>query len=241
MKLIISGIPGIDKLLGGGFPQNRTILVSGSCGTGKSTIAAQFINQGLINGESCVYVTFEEGKQKLIENISQYGIDFESMEKTGKLKIIGGAIGDIRFYKDKTKASARDLAEEIKEVAHEIGSKRIVLDSLNLFLMLFDTDSERRHAMAELTSAFEKIHSTTLLTCEVREATRDISWYGFEEFVVDGVLALYRVPFENMFERAFSVIKMRGIRHSSNIVPMQIRNDGIHVFPTKSPFHKILG
>ena len=240
MELIESGIPGMDSLTNGGLPKNRTLLISGSCGTGKSTFAAQFIYHGLKQGKRCVYVTFEEGKDKLKENLAQYGIDFDAMEKRGLLRIIGGSIGDIRFYKEKTKANAHDIADEIKEVANEIKTSRIVIDSVNLYLMLFDDDNARRHAMAALTSTLEKLNNTTLMTCEVKEGTRDISWYGFEEFVVDGVIALYRVPFENMFERAISVIKMRGVKHSPNIVALQIREDGIHVFPTKSPFHKIL-
>jgi len=241
MKRIKSGINGIDILLQGGLPEKRTVLLSGSCGTGKSIFAAHFINHGLSMGENCVYVTFEERAHNIIDNLGSIGRNCEAMEKAGKLKIIGGAIGNIKFFKEKTKASAKDMAEEIKEVALEIKAKRIVLDSLNLFLMLFDTDTERRHAMAELSSVFENISCTTIMTCEVKEGTRDLSWYGFEEFVVDGVISLYRVPFENLFERAVSVIKMRGINHSPNIVALQIRDDGIHVFPTKAPFHKIFG
>lgn len=241
MNYIESGINGVDVLLEGGILKGRTILVSGSCGTGKSIFAAHFVSKGFALGENSVYVTFEEGKHKLVEDFKALGMDFEMMEKAGKLKVIGGPIGNVKFFKDKTKATARDLAEEIKEVALELNAKRIVLDSLNLFLMLFDTDSERRHAMAELTSVFEKLDCTSLMTCEVKEGTRDISWYGFEEFVVDGVICLYRMPFENMFERAVAVIKMRGKKHSANVVALQIRDDGLHVFPTKAPFHNILG
>lgn len=241
MSFIESGIKGVDTLLAGGIPKGRTILVSGNCGTGKSIFAAHFVSQAFASGESSVYVTFEEGKNKLIEDLKALGIDFEMMEKAGKLNIIGGPIGNIRFFKNKTKANARDIAGEIKEVVMESHAKRIVIDSLNLFLMLFDTDSERRHAMAELTSALEKLNCTTVMTCEVKEGKRDISWYGFEEFVVDGVICLYRMPFENMFERAISIIKMRGRKHSPNVVAMQIRDDGLHVFPTKAPFHEILG
>ena len=241
MNYVESGIKGVDALLAGGIPKNRTVLVSGSCGTGKSIFAAHFVSRGFALGENSVYVTFEEGKHKLIEDLKALGMDFEMMEKAGKLRVIGGPIGNVRFFKDKTKATARDLAEEIKEVALELNAKRIVLDSLNLFLMLFDTDSERRQAMAELTSVLEKLNCTSLMTCEVKEGRRDISWYGFEEFVVDGVICLYRMPFENMFERAVAVIKMRGRKHSANVVAMQIRDDGLHVFPTKAPFHKILG
>ena len=230
----------MDDLLKGGLPKGRTIMVSGSCGTGKSTFAGHFINQGLSNREKCVYVTFEEGKDKLLDDLEQLGLKMKTKERNGHLKIIGGSIGDIKYYKDKTKASAMDLSDEITEVVDEMDATRVVLDSINLFLMLFDTDEERRHAMANLSAALEKLNCTTILTCEVKEGTKNISWYGFEEFVVDGVIRIYRVPYENLFERAISVIKMRGMEHSPNIAAMQIRKDGLHVYPNKSPFHKIM-
>ncbi|MFQ5648159.1 MAG: RAD55 family ATPase, partial [Candidatus Aenigmatarchaeota archaeon] len=75
-------------------------------------------------------------------------------------------------------------------------------------------------------------------TCEVREGTKDISWFGFEEFVVDGVILLYRIPFENMFERAVSVVKMRGIEHAQSIRALKIGKGGVKVFPELEPFHK---
>ena len=93
--------------------------------------------------------------------------------------------------------------------------------------------------MAELTSMLEKLDCTTLLTCEVREGTRNISWYGFEEFVVDGVIALYRIFFENSFERAISVVKMRGIAHNQSMKSIQITKDGLVVYPEQEPFHDV--
>ena len=239
MERIKVGIEGMDELLGGGLPKGRTILVSGSCGTGKSIFASHFTLAGVKAKEPCLYVTFEQGKKKLAEDMRQIGIDFTKMEESGNLKIIGGAVGHIKYFKEKTKADMLDIVNEVEEVVKEINAQRVVLDSVNLFLMLFETDMERRKALAELTATLEKLDCTTLLTCEVKEGTKDISWYGFEEFVVDGVIILYRIPVESLFERSISVVKMRGISHSQNIVTLKIEKKGIAVYPEQKAFHKI--
>jgi circadian clock protein KaiC len=239
MKRIKIGVKGMDELLNGGLPKGRTIMVAGSCGTGKTIFAAQFISEGIRLREPCLYVTFEQAKEKLIEDMKEIGIDFQSMLKSGKFRLIGGPVGHIKYFKDKTKADMLDLSGEIEEVVGEIKAKRIVLDSINLFLMLFETDMERRKALAELTSMLDKLDCTTLLTCEVKEGTKNISWYGFEDFVVDGVIVLHRIPFENIFERAVSIVKMRGIEHSQNVTALQIKKEGIRVYPGKEPLHRL--
>jgi len=239
MDRILSGVPGMDELLGGGLPKGRTILVSGACGTGKTIFVSHFVQEGVKQNENCVYVTFEQMKEKLNEDLKEIGIDFSRMEAEDKLTVVGGPVGHIKFFKEKTKANMFDISNEIKEVIQEKNATRVVIDSINLFTMLFENDLERRKAMAELTSMLEKLNCTTLLTCEVREGTKDISWYGFEEFVVDGVIALYRIFFENSFERAISVVKMRGIEHSHSMKSMQITKDGLIVYPEQEPFHDV--
>jgi KaiC/GvpD/RAD55 family RecA-like ATPase len=238
MDRIKTGVPGMDELLSGGIPKGRTILVSGSCGTGKTIFVSQFIQEGVKESENCVYVTFEQMKDKLNEDLREIGIDFVKMEKDGKLSIVGGPIGHVKYFKEKTRADMFDISNEIKDIIKEKKAKRVVIDSVNLFTMLFETDMERRKAMAELTSMLERLDCTTLMTCEVREGTKDISWYGFEEFVVDGVICLYRIFFENTFERAIAVVKMRGIDHSHSTKTVQIGKGGMQVYPDQEPFHE---
>lgn len=239
MEKVKVGIDGVDALLGGGLPKGRTILLAGACGTGKTIFAAQFALMGAKSKENCVFITFEQGKKKLIEDMKQIKINFEKMENDGYLKIIGGPIGHIRYFKEMTKADMTNIAGEIEEVAKEINAKRVVVDSVNLYLMLFEKDSEKRNALAELVSTLEKLSCTSLLTCEVKEGTKDISWYGFEEFVVDGVIILYRIPVESLFERSISIVKMRGMPHSQSIATLKIEKDGIKVYPEQKAFYKV--
>lgn len=240
MEKIKSGVEGVDDLLSGGFPKGKIIMVSGSSGTGKTIFASQFLYEGLRKGESCVFITLEQPKHKLIDDLQEVGVEFQRYERDGKLRIIGGPVGHVKYFKEKTRASILDIADEVAEVIKEVGAKRVVLDSVNLFTMLFETELEQRRAMADLVAVLGDLGCTALLTCEVKENTDNISWHGFEEFVVDGVLVLYRKPFGNKYERAIAVIKMRGVNHSQRVVSLQITKNGIAVFPEREPYFEML-
>jgi len=237
MKQIKTGTEGLDKLLNGGLPERRNILVSGSAGTGKTILGAQFLKQGVKAGETALHISFEQDEKKLAEDLIQIGIDTDALEKTGNFKIIGGPIGALRRAQYKTKAKKQDILGEIEKVVKEQGAKRVVVDSINLFFMLF-APPEKRDALAELCSLLSDKGCTAILTSEVEEGSRKLSAHGFEEFVVDGVIAIYRIAFENTFERAISVVKMRGIPHSKAIRALKISNKGLKVYPDQEPYHK---
>ena len=234
MERLKAGVEGMDELLNGGIPRGRTILLSGSCGTGKTIFGAQFARKGVENGEPCVFVTFEQSRKKLIEDMREIGVDFEELDRTGRFRLIGGSVGRVRRFKDRTKAKISDIVAEIEEVVQEIDAQRVVLDSVNLFMMLFETDAERRRALAELSAALDNLGCTSLLTCEVKEGANNISWYGFEEFVVDGVVVLFRRPVGKLFIRALAIPKMRGINHSKFVHAVGLEGDGLKVHPTES-------
>ncbi|NQU79619.1 hypothetical protein HQ545_07655 [Candidatus Woesearchaeota archaeon] len=235
MKKAPSGIPGLDSLLYGGIPEGKSILISGNCGTGKTIFGAQFLKKGYDRGESCVFVTLEQSKSRLIEDICSLGIDFDKMMDERKLAVIGGPLGHISFFKEKTKATAEDIVNEIIAVVKETGASRLVLDSINLLTVLFDTEQDRRMALAMLASNLGDLNCTSLLISEVPEGVGNLGLYGFEDFVVDGVIRLRRDIMDNHSVRSLSVVKMRGSDIVSDIREMRINNDGVKTFPHKTP------
>ncbi|HDH41067.1 MAG TPA: hypothetical protein ENG12_01485 [Candidatus Altiarchaeales archaeon] len=227
-----TGIEGLDAMLNGGLPGGRIILISGSTGTGKTTLGMQFIYNGIKQfDEPGVYMTFEQDKDRIREDMSTLGMNLN--ELGDRFRLVGGPIATIYKYKKKTKAEVEDIIGEVEEIVSEIGAKRVVLDPINLFLMLFDGDDERRMALATLAEHLTALGCTSLLTCEVREQTMDISRYGFEEFVVDGVIALYNIKQGQSFLQGITVRKMRGVKHHREIRPYEITNRGIVVYPTQ--------
>ncbi len=230
MKKIPVGIKGIDAILLGGLPEGKSILVSGNCGAGKTVFASHFISEGLRNHESALYISLEQEKGRLMLDLQEMGIHWHSHEKKGKLKIIGGDFASLRRLKEKRKAHFLDLVQEITEVVQELKAKRVVIDSLNLLLSLFDNPNEQRNYFAQLNYELQKLGCTVLYTCEVPEYTPMISWFGFEEFVVDGVFMLKRQSdHKQVAHRSIEIIKMRGSGHKEGSFPLRISEKGMEI------------
>jgi len=232
MKKIPVGIKGMDEILLGGIPEGKSMLVSGNCGAGKTIFASFFIAEGFRQRENCVYITLEQEKGKLLKDLQELGLDWAPLETKGRLRIIGGNLGFVKMLREKRKADFKDVVQEIKEVVKEIGAKRVAIDSINLFLALFDDVHEQRNGLAQLNYELSQMGCTVLYTCEVPEFGQAISWYGFEEFVVDGVLLLRRNYEKELNEnkRSLEVIKIRGANFRQGNFPLRITGKGMEVF-----------
>jgi KaiC/GvpD/RAD55 family RecA-like ATPase len=237
---IPTGIEGLDKMLMGGLVQGRNILLSGPCGSGKSILAMQFLYNGAAEyREPGLYITLEETKEKFYQDMAQFGIDLHQAEKTNMFTLIGGPIASLTKYMDKVDASIKNLIEEIEEVVKEKGIKRVVIDSINLLTMLSKNDDERRKALAMIANSLSALGCTSLLISETKEGSIDLSRYGMEEFVVDGVIVLYLVRQGSKFVPGITVRKMRGSNHDKEIRFYQITNHGIIVYPQETLFTNI--
>jgi KaiC/GvpD/RAD55 family RecA-like ATPase len=232
-------IEGLDKMLNGGFIQGRNILLSGPCGSGKTTMLMQFVCNGALNGEKSLYVTLEEKKDKIMKDMMKLGIDVEKAEKEGNLFIIGGPIANLNSYMHKVDANIDNIIKEIEDVVMQNGIKRVAIDSINLLTMLLQTDEEKRLALASLCNTLSAAGCTSVLTSETKEHSMDLSRYGMEEFVVDGVIVLYLVRQGSSFVPGIVVRKMRGINHDKEIRYYQITDKGIVVYPEETMFADI--
>jgi circadian clock protein KaiC len=208
-----TNIEGLDIMLKGGLLPGRNILLSGPCGSGKTIFAVQFAYNGSINGENSLYVTLEESKDKLYEDMIKFGFDLRKAEAEGKFILIGGPIASVHSYMEKVDANINNIIKEIEEVVKENNIKRVVIDSINLLTMLLKTEEERRKALASLCNSLSTLGCTTILTSETKEGSMDLSRYGIEEFVVDGVIVLYLVRQGSRFVPGITIRKMRGSDH----------------------------
>lgn len=236
------GVAGVDELLDGGVPEGKTVLVSGACGTGKTVLASHFIQAGIGLGQPGVYITLEQSKEKLFADLQSINMDWKSCEQRGQLKVIGGSLSYVQRLKRVREADFEDIIEEILEVVSGVHAQRVVVDSINLLLGMFPSEKVQRDGMAELVYKLQEMGCTSLFTCEVPLHGDGLSWYGFEEFVVDGVLLLKRSMDENAHRanRSFQIVKMRGTGFVEGDFPLHISNEGMIVFvrdPNKEFFH----
>ena len=224
MTKVTTGVPGLDKLLNGGIPAGKTVLVSGPAGTGKTTLAAHFIEEGIRRGEPGIFITLEEDRDKLKADLASIGIDMRGFT------MLGGNAAELAHWRKRIKAGWQDIITEIEDVVRANRAKRVALDSINGLLMLIDTPSERRAALLDLSNSLGRLGCTGMLTSE-SHGRDDMSSWGFEEFVVDGVINIMEIRFENYYRHAISVRKMRGTAHDRSIVAAELTNKGLVVYP----------
>lgn len=220
MKRIPTGVPGLDELIEGGFPESSTILLSGGPGTGKSIFSMEYLYKGAKeHGEPGVYVTLEEGPHNLWWNMQRFKWDLLSLERQNLLKI----------YKfEPSEDMATDLDNQIKRIvdkAKEMGAKRLVIDSITSFSFWLNDPGKIRLAMYILLEELRKINCTTILTCETEGKKNQLSRFGVEEFLCDGVIVLHIMPPHHFIY----VRKMRGTDHNANVHPCQISDAGFTV------------
>jgi len=237
MKRVKTYIPGLDEILKGGLIQGRNILLSGPCGSGKSTLAMQFLYNGVMkNGEPGLYVTLEEQKEKIYQDMALFGMDLKKAELTKQFHLIGGPAATVKTYMDKVDANMTHIIREVEEVVKKNKIKRVVIDSINLMTMLLKTDDERRRALASLANSLSNLGCTSMLLSETKENSMDLSRYGIEEFIVDGVIVLYLMRQGSIFVPGIIVRKMRGSDHDKEIRVYKITSKGIEVYPTETSF-----
>ncbi|RME52264.1 hypothetical protein D6783_05400 [Candidatus Woesearchaeota archaeon] len=235
-RRVSSGVEGLDTLLHGGFLPGRNILVSGPCGSGKTTLATQFLWKGVEEGETCLYVSLEESKKKLYEDMARLGFDFAKMEASGRFRFIGGPLAKVTHYMSKVNAKPHHLISEIEEVIRELGVTRVVIDSLTLFSMVLTSNEERRLALAALGNMLSARRVTSLLLAETKEGSFEVSTYGIEEFIADGVVALYNIRRGATFVPGIVVRKLRGSDHDREIRLVKVTEKGVVVFPEETLF-----
>jgi len=212
---ITSGIPGLDKLIEGGFVKGSTTLISGGAGTGKTIFCAQFIHEGLKRGETCMFITLEERTGDIVDDVRRFGWDFEKYVKEKKL---------ILEYQDPFQMT--DITSPLLDKIKEHNVSRVAIDSTAVFGMYYKDAFEVRKQLFKLLSGLKEIGVTSALTSEIPEDSKTLARFGVEEFVVDGLIIFeYDILRPNPLQLV--VRKMRRTKHYRKSIAMDITDDGI--------------
>jgi len=222
-----TGVPGLDELIGGGFPSGSSVLISGKIGTGKSIFAMQYIANGITDyGDSGVLVSFESSKKELYEYASTFGWQLHRHEKNGSLQILGGPISTVSTEMAKSKAAIEDLISEVIEAVETSESKRVALERADLLpLLSLEEGADIMVHISDLKERLGALGCTSVLTSEVGEG-EELSGVGAEE-ILDGVIQLYYEGEGLTRDRALEVRKMRGTQHSNQLHFFDITGEGI--------------
>lgn len=215
---IPSGIPGLDKLMEGGFVKGSTVLVSGTAGTGKTIFCVQYLMEGLKRGENCMFITLEEKPADIINDVKRFGWDLEKYVKDKKL---------ILEYQDPFQMT--DITSPLLDKIKEHGIQRVVVDSTAVFEMYYKEPAEVRKQLFKLLAGLKEIGVTSMLTSELPEEAKTLGKFGVEEFIVDGVIIMEFIGLGGSSSFNIQVRKMRRTNHVKESFPYDITDEGIKI------------
>ncbi len=217
---ISTGIERLDNMLGGqGLYRGSSILVSGTAGTGKSSLASCFIDAACKRGERAIYFAFEEAPRQIIRNMRNIGFDLESHAKSGLLT----------FYSVRSTSFGLEThLSRIMKLVDETDPSVVVIDPISNLIGVADTRDVKE--MLTRLIDFLKTKGTTVVLTDLsssgnpREATEvEIS------SLMDTWILLRDMESNGERNRGIYVLKSRGMAHSNQIREFLITNDGIQL------------
>lgn len=232
---IHSGIPELDHLLNGGYIRGRIYLIQGISGTGKSLLGQQFLETGLENGETVVYIHGEESKSDIVVNAAQLTVDIEA---STFLDIGPGTdffAEDISYdLVETTEIESERFTKDIKEVIEETDPERLLIDPITQLQYVERDEYQYRKRLQSLIRFLRDRQVTTVATRTVRRNTDLPSTEGDFESLSDGIINLYL----DESERRIAVPKHRGLGQMDGTHGLEIREHGIEIYPQVIPEHQ---
>lgn len=233
LEKLPTGIDGLDQICQGGLPKGRSTLISGTAGSGKTVLAAQFLKAGLENwGEKGVLVSFEERPQDMIRNVTAFGWNFQENVEAGDIAIIDATpvAGEVIVEAGRYDLAA--LMARIEYVVGKSGATRVAIDAISALFPQFSDHQVVRQELQRVVTGLRELGVTTIITMEREAEDGQVARFGVEEFVTDNVLLLrHRLESEKR-RRTVEVLKFRGTAHHKGEFPFTIdEQEGITIIP----------
>lgn len=215
---ISTGIERLDAMLGGeGYYKGSTILVSGTAGTGKSSIAAAFADSVCRAGSRFMYISLEESSEQIIRNMRSIGIDLGKWQKNGRLKF--HAVRPTLYGLEMHLATIHKLVNEFKPDA-------VAVDPVSS-LVTISAEPEAKAMLTRLIDFLKTLGITAVFTSlTLGGDAYELSEVGISS-LMDCWILLRMVESENERNRLLYVLKSRGMGHSNQMREFQLSDDGI--------------
>ncbi|WP_137284794.1 RAD55 family ATPase [Halorussus salinisoli] len=248
---VSTGSDVLDRILDGGFPENRSILISGGPGVGKSTLGMQFLQDGLADGDQCLYVSTEQTAEELRSSFDQFDFDLDHPNltlvhvhaRTGRTIEEGEQNLTMQTTDgDEVLGEGYSAPFEMQYIEEYLSRfapcDRVVFDSTASLAGIRSDSHFFQRAILDLVRLFtDEFEATSLLTAEslVTDADGDqggrLAPRTVLEFSTHGVVRLRRSPVEGNSRRFLRVVKMRGVDHDTREYELGIDEQGVFLTP----------
>src|SRR6202047_594933 len=218
-----TGIPDLDKMLGGGILEGDSVLVAAPSGTAKSALATQFIAEGLRHGEPGIMAIFEERPEGYTQRAGSFGLKLAAAEQKRALEIL---------YLRPLDLSVDETMFAILDAIKRVGAKRLVIDSVVGFEMALAPGfrADYRESLYRMIGALTGAGITILSTVEVEDNFTSLQFSHYAiSFLTDDIIRLRYVEIDGQLRKTMVVIKMRGGNHSKDIREYVITDKGVVV------------
>jgi circadian clock protein KaiC len=210
-------------MLGGGFVPSSMVLVRGAPGTGKTSLALQYLIHGATkSSEPGLLISFEEFPNSLYRDAESLGWSLKELETSGKLHLM--------FTSPEVfLASLKSPESRLNQLILEGNIRRLVLDSVSHFDRLTGDLHELRHIYTSVVNGLRREGITAMLLGEEGRTQHRHASKGGLSFVVDTIVMLRYVEIESAMQRAIMVLKMRGSNHAKEIRRYEIESGGLKI------------
>ncbi|WP_255170225.1 ATPase domain-containing protein [Natrononativus amylolyticus] len=228
LERITTGTAGLDEVLDGGLIANRSYLVRGDPGTGKTMLGLNFLCAGLENGETSLFVNLEEAERDVRQNAAVVGMDLEDVHfldlSPDSEMFVENQSYDIF---EPSEVEQESLTDSITERIESVDPDRVFIDPMTRLRYITSDEYQFRQQVIAFTRYVKDQGATVLFTSQNTAYSTDDDL----QFLTDGTIDLRNDP----IGRQLTVPKFRGSDTLGGVHTMRIRDDGIHVYPEINP------
>ena len=213
---VSTGVEELDRMLDGGAFRGSSVLISGTPGSGKTTLGARFLEAGCERGERGMLFAFEESRAQIARNMRSVGIDVQRWVDAGRLRIV----------------SARPAAHGLEthlarlyQAVEEFGPANVVIDPLSA---LNGEDFQLKAMLSRLIDHFKARQTTAVMTTLIRGEFDDRAGLGISS-VIDTWVDVSNLELDGERNRGINILKSRGMAHSSQVREFQITSQGLNI------------
>lgn len=197
-------------------------------------MALEFLIHGAMQGENSLFVSVTENSDKLLANIMPYRFFEDDLIKSGLLEFVDLPVMYERLGMTKPEMSMEEidlLVAGISSIAKELGTKRLVIDSITSVCYKLKTSEKIRDFVLKLSKALSDLECTSILVSEVSAPASSYSMFGVEEAISDGIILMANMERRGDLLRTLQVIKMRGTMHSRAKYVLDLTPVGVLLVP----------
>jgi circadian clock protein KaiC len=224
-----TGSVGLDDILEGGFDPDRVYLIEGRPGTGKTTLALQFLLEGVRRGERCLYITLSESERELRGVVARHGWTLEGIDIFELVPPEASLDPDQEltlFHPAEMELS--ETTKHILDRVVEVNPSRVVFDSLSEMRLLAQSSLRYRRQILALKNFFASRQCTVILLDDLSSHEGDLQLHS----ITHGVISLEQLSLDYGAERRrLRVVKMRGMKFRGGYHDFTIETGGLAIYP----------